>query len=108
MRKPNHLIQLVHRALSRDRKAQNQIILPNCQQIEKHYDYQMIEDYGYNYQMWDGSMNEIFGGLQKQLSASDMVGLKSEQRQWMKDRNATVQKRYDEGGGSLSRVVQTE
>lgn len=50
----------------------------------------MIEDYGYNYQMWDGSMNEIFGGLQKQLSASDMVGLKSEQRQWMKDRNATV------------------
>ncbi|KUP31971.1 hypothetical protein AU387_13735 [Bacillus halotolerans] len=43
--KPNHLIQLVHRALSRHRKAQNQIILPNCQQIEKHYDYQMIEDY---------------------------------------------------------------
>ncbi|KJJ40318.1 hypothetical protein UM89_20530 [Bacillus subtilis] len=80
---------------------------------EKHNDYQsdyqMIEDYGYNYQMWDGLLNEIYGALQKQLSASDMAALKIEQRQWIKDRDAAAQKRYDEeGGGSLSRVVQTE
>ncbi|UHH08179.1 DUF1311 domain-containing protein [Bacillus subtilis] len=83
------------------------------EQKEKHNDYQsdyqMIEDYGYNYQMWDGLLNEIYGVLQKQLPASDMAALKVKQRQWMKDRDAAAQKRYDEeGGGSLSRVVQTE
>ncbi|ASB59988.1 hypothetical protein SC22_17785 [Bacillus sp. A053] len=87
--------------------------LSAAEKKEKHNDYQsdyqMIEDYGYNYQMWDGLLNEIYGVLQNQLSASDMAALKGKQRQWIKDRDAAAQKRYDEeGGGSLSRVVQTE
>ncbi|MDK2599311.1 DUF1311 domain-containing protein [Bacillus stercoris] len=62
--------------------------LSAAEKKEKHNDYQsdyqMIEDYGYNYQMWDELLNEIYGVLQNQLSASDMAALKIEQLQWIK------------------------
>lgn len=72
-------------------------------------DYQMMEDYGYNYQLWDQALNHIYTELKMQSTESEFVKIRDEQRQWIVDRDAAAQKRYDEeGGGSLSRMVQIE
>lgn len=69
-------------------------------------DLQVIQDHGFNYQLWDDALNEIYGILKTQLTESEMNELRSKQRQWIKDRDETAQKRYDEeGGGTLSRLV---
>ncbi|MCY8497443.1 DUF1311 domain-containing protein [Bacillus atrophaeus] len=47
----------------------------------------MIEYHGYNYQIWDAFLNEIYG-VQKQFSASEMDALRMKQRLWIKDRDA--------------------
>lgn len=58
---------------------------------------------GANYQMWDQVLNDIYGELKNQLSASEMNDLKIKQRQWIKDRDAVSQKELKEaGGGTLA------
>ncbi|MDY0943796.1 lysozyme inhibitor LprI family protein [Priestia megaterium] len=58
---------------------------------------------GENYQMWDKVLNDIYGELKNQLSASEMNDLKIKQRQWIKDRDAAAEKDLIEaGGGTLA------
>lgn len=72
-------------------------------------DIQMREDLGFNYQLWDGVLNDIYAVLKTQLSESEMSNLKNEQLKWIETRDATAQAKYDEeGGGSLSTIVQVE
>ncbi|WP_368503137.1 lysozyme inhibitor LprI family protein [Alkalihalophilus sp. As8PL] len=72
-------------------------------------DGQAMEDHGYNLTLWDDILNEIYGVLKTQLSEAEMDALRDEQRQWIKDRDAAAQARYDEeGGGTLSRIVHIE
>lgn len=72
-------------------------------------DYQMIEDFGYNYQLWDQALNQIYTQIKMQSTESDFAKIRDEQRQWIADRDAAAQTRYDEeGGGSLSRMVKVE
>jgi uncharacterized protein YecT (DUF1311 family) len=81
------------------------------QEIHREYqsDYQMMEDYGYNYQLWDQALNHIYTEIKGKSTKSEFVKIRDEQRQWIADRDAAAQKRYDkEGGGSLSRVVKIE
>lgn len=52
-----------------------------------------------NYDMWDKVLNDIYGELKNQLSASEMNELKTKQRQWIKDRDAASQKDLKEAGG---------
>ncbi|WP_182005933.1 lysozyme inhibitor LprI family protein [Priestia aryabhattai] len=48
-------------------------------------------------------MNDIYGELKKQLSASEMNNLKIKQCQWIKDRDAASQKELKEDGeGTLA------
>lgn len=81
------------------------------QEVHREYqsDYQMMEDYGYNYQLWDQALNHIYTELKMRYTESDFVKIRDEQRQWIADRDEAAQERYDEeGGGSLSRMVQVE
>ncbi|WP_394223526.1 lysozyme inhibitor LprI family protein [Priestia aryabhattai] len=58
---------------------------------------------GDNYYMWDKVLNDIYGELKNQLSASEMNDLKIKQRQWIKDRDAAAEKDLIEaGGGTLA------
>lgn len=43
-------------------------------------------------------LNDIYGELKKQLSASEMNNLKIKQFQWIKDRDAASQKELKEDG----------
>lgn len=48
-------------------------------------------------------LNDIYGELKNQLSASEMNNLKIKQCQWIKDRDAASQKELKEaGGGTLA------
>ncbi|MEQ7805743.1 hypothetical protein C2I27_14360 [Priestia megaterium] len=70
-------------------------------------DFERKQQYGQNYQLWDGLLNEIYGVLKTQLSASEMNKLQAEQRQWIKSRDAAAQATFDEeGGGTLSQAEQ--
>ena len=69
----------------------------------------LTDDNAHNQNLWDDALNEIYGVLKTQLSESEMNDLRTKQRQWIVDRDAAAQKRYDEeGGGSYSRVVYGE
>jgi uncharacterized protein YecT (DUF1311 family) len=94
-------------------KEENVAKLDQIEAQEKHRpyqgDYQLVEDYGYNYQLWDAALNEIYDVLKNQLSESNFNNLRNEQRQWIKDRDSAAEARYkEEGGGTLSRVVRVE
>ncbi|NEX79613.1 DUF1311 domain-containing protein [Bacillus thermocopriae] len=72
-------------------------------------DFQMRDDYIYNYQLWDDMLNEIYGVLKTQLSETEMTNLRNEQRKWIKTRDETAQARYDEEGrGTMSAMVEAE
>jgi uncharacterized protein YecT (DUF1311 family) len=72
-------------------------------------DFQMIEDFGHNYQIWDAHLNEVYQVLKTQLSETEMSQLKAKQLEWIAFKEAEAQKAYDEsGGGTLSRMVQME
>lgn len=69
----------------------------------------MRDDYGFNYQLWDGVLNDIYGVLKTQLSESELSNLRNEQLKWIETRDATAQARYDEeGAGSMSAMVKVE
>jgi uncharacterized protein YecT (DUF1311 family) len=89
----------------------SKLALTETQERRNEYqsDYQMAEDYGFNYQLWDVVLNEIYAELKVQLSESEMTNLRNEQRNWIQTRDATAQARYDEeGGGSMSSMVKVE
>ncbi|GAB1763398.1 lysozyme inhibitor LprI family protein [Priestia aryabhattai] len=70
-------------------------------------DMERKQQYNQNYQLWDGLLNEIYGVLKTQLSASEMSTLQSNQRQWIESRDAAAQATFDEeGGGTLSQAEQ--
>lgn len=70
-------------------------------------DMERKQQYSQNYQLWDGLLNEIYGVLKTQLSASEMSKLQSDQRQWIESRDAAAQETFDEeGGGTLSQAEQ--
>lgn len=58
------------------------------------------------YTRWDEALNEIYGVLQKQLTANEMSSLKEEQRNWIKQRD---QKSKDEAaifeGGTMEATI---
>jgi len=81
------------------------------QEIHREYqnDNQMIEDYVYNFHLWDQALNHIYSEIKMQTIPMDFPEIRNKQRQWITERDAEAQKSYDEaGGGSLSRVVQNE
>lgn len=80
-------------------------------EIHREYknEYQLLEDYALNHQLWDGVLNEIYGVLKTILSEAEMNDLKNEQRQWIKDRDEKVEAMpgYEEAG-SLGRAEKVE
>lgn len=58
------------------------------------------------YKQWDDVLNEIYGVLKSQLSASDMKKLQSEEIQWIKDRDDKAKKDAEEmAGGTMEKVL---
>ena len=58
------------------------------------------------YKQWDDALNEIYGVLKVQLSASDMKELQSEEIRWIKDRDAKAKKDASEmAGGTMEKVL---
>ncbi|MFC0187264.1 lysozyme inhibitor LprI family protein [Fictibacillus aquaticus] len=89
----------------------NKLDLIAAQEWQRMYesDYQLLEDAGHNYQLWDKALNEIYSILKDNMADSEFQVLKTEQIQWIKTRDEVAQTEFDrEGGGSLSRVVQVE
>ncbi len=81
------------------------------QEIHREYqnDAQVIEDFVYNFHLWDQALNHIYNLIKMETISSDFTEIRDKQRQWITDRDAEVQENYDEaGGGSLSRVIQNE
>ena len=63
-------------------------------------DFQTMEDLGWNYQLWDGVLNEVYGVLKTTLSESQMNDLKKYnvnglQIEMRQHRKATIQKVED-------------
>lgn len=58
------------------------------------------------YKQWDDALNEVYGVLEAQLSASDMKKLQSEESQWIKDRDDKAKNDAAEmAGGSMEKVL---
>lgn len=58
------------------------------------------------YGRWDDALNEIYGVLKQQLTNIEMSNLKTEQRQWINDRDKTAEEAgKDFEGGSWEPVV---
>lgn len=58
------------------------------------------------YTQWDAALNEIYGVLKTQLSASDMKQLQSDELQWIKDRDAKAKSDASEmAGGTMEKVL---
>lgn len=58
------------------------------------------------YKQWDTALNEIYGVLKTQLSATDMKKLQNEELQWIKDRDAKAKKDAAEmAGGTMEKVL---
>lgn len=58
------------------------------------------------YKQWDAALNEIYGVLKTQLSATDMKKLQNEELQWIKDRDAKAKKDAAEmAGGTMEKVL---
>ncbi|MCY6485879.1 DUF1311 domain-containing protein [Clostridium aestuarii] len=67
---------------------------------------QMIKAASEEYKRWDDALNEIYGVLKKQLSASDMNKLKKEQIQWIPDKKKIAEEAAEEfKGGSMAPLV---
>lgn len=60
------------------------------------------------YEKWDAALNEIYGVLKEQLSASDMKNLQSEEIQWISNRDAKAENIASEmKGGTMEPVLYT-
>lgn len=58
------------------------------------------------YKQWDNALNEIYGVLKVQLSASDMKKLQNEELQWIKKRDAKAKEDASEmKGGTMENVL---
>ncbi|MBV7276396.1 DUF1311 domain-containing protein [Clostridium sp. PL3] len=58
------------------------------------------------YKKWDAALNEIYGVLKGQLSATDMKKLQSEEIKWISDRDAKAKKEASEmKGGTMEPVL---
>lgn len=58
------------------------------------------------YKRWDAALNEIYGVLKGQLSASDMKKLQSEEIQWISNRDAKAKEASSEmKGGTMEPVI---
>jgi len=58
------------------------------------------------YKQWDAALNEIYGVLKTQLSASDMKNLQNEEIQWIKMRDAKAKEASSEmKGGTMEPVL---
>ncbi|WP_254052744.1 lysozyme inhibitor LprI family protein [Bacillus sp. V59.32b] len=53
---------------------------------------EMGQAYGEIFTRWDNALNDIYGTLEKQLSANEMDRLREEQREWIIYRDETAQK----------------
>ncbi|PLR67144.1 hypothetical protein CYJ36_14300 [Bacillus sp. UMB0893] len=53
---------------------------------------EMGQAYGEIFTRWDNALNDIYGALEKQLSASEMDMLREEQREWITYRDETAKK----------------
>ena len=58
------------------------------------------------YGIWDDLLNEIYGDLQKQLSTSQMEKLRTNQRQWIKNRDRIAEQESSEFAGGTFEEVQ--
>jgi uncharacterized protein YecT (DUF1311 family) len=66
----------------------------------------MYQEVCKEYKEWDAALNEIYGVLKVQLSASDMKNLQNEELQWIKDRDATAKNAAAEmAGGTMEKVL---
>lgn len=60
------------------------------------------------YKQWDTALNEIYGVLKGQLSASDMKNLQNEEIQWIKKRDAKAKEDSAEmKGGTMEPILYT-
>ena len=58
------------------------------------------------YKQWDAALNEIYGVLKSQLSASDMKNLQNEEIQWIKKRDSKAKEASSEmKGGTMEPVL---
>jgi uncharacterized protein YecT (DUF1311 family) len=58
------------------------------------------------YKQWDDALNEIYGVLKRQLSASDMKNLQNEEIQWIKNRDSKASEASSKAkGGTLEPVL---
>jgi uncharacterized protein YecT (DUF1311 family) len=69
----------------------------------------MREAAGDIYKAWDNALNEIYGVLKEQLSASDMKNLQTEEVQWISKRDAKAKEASSSvKGGTLEPVIYTD
>jgi len=68
----------------------------------------MIDHANERYKQWDATLNEIYGVLKSQLSASDMKNLQNEEIQWIKKRDIKAKENSSEmKGGTMEPVLYT-
>lgn len=58
------------------------------------------------YERWDAALNEIYGVLKTQLSATEMNALEKEEIQWIKDKDAKALKAAAEFAGGTGEQLQ--
>ncbi|TKC16724.1 lysozyme inhibitor LprI family protein [Robertmurraya kyonggiensis] len=60
--------------------------------LETGTQFEIGQAYGEIFTRWDNALNDIYGALEKQLSASEMDRLREEQRKWITYRDETAKK----------------
>jgi uncharacterized protein YecT (DUF1311 family) len=94
-------------------KAEYVAKLKETEKKERNNEYQndgqMTQDFGFNFELWDALLNEVYQVLKTQLSNSEMNQLKQEQLSWIQIKDKKAQEEYDKsGGGTLSSMVRAE